>query len=157
MPLFQAFELAKKQGLDIVEVSAVGVPPVCRLMNYGKFRYEQDKKSRAAGKGQKLSLLREIRIRPNIGDHDFEAKARLGKKLVAGGDKLKVTMVFRGREITHPELGLRQLQRMAESLKDVASLDAQPAMDGNRMVIILSPIGAQKVKGGEKVTSDAKT
>jgi len=146
MPLYQAWEVAKKHNLDLVEVAATAVPPVCRLLDYGKYRYEQEKKERELRRSQKISLLREIRLRPKIGDHDFEAKARIAKKLLNGGDKVKVTIMFRGREITHPDIGLRLLQRMIESLKETASIDRQTAMDGRRMIMILSPLATQKSK-----------
>ena len=146
MPLTQALEVARKRNLDLVEVAATAVPPVCRLLDYGKYRYEQVKKEREARKRQKVSLLREIRLRPKIGDHDFEAKAKSGRKLLEGGDKVKVTVLFRGREITHPEIGRKLLQRMSESLKEVASVDGQPMMFGRRMNVVLSPLATQKTK-----------
>jgi len=154
MPLFQAREVAKGQGLDIVEVAPTAVPPVCRLMDYGKFKYEQAKKEREARRSQKIALLREIRLRPKIGDHDFEAKARTARKLLSGGDKVKVTILFRGREITHPELGWKLLQRMAESLKEVAGAEGQPTMEERRMNIVLAPTVTQKAK--PKVKEEVK-
>ncbi|MFC1909612.1 translation initiation factor IF-3, partial [Chloroflexota bacterium] len=111
MLLEQAREVARKQFLDLVEVAPTAEPPVCRLLDYGKFKYEQAKKEHEAKKGQKVSLLREVRLRPKIGNHDFEAKARTAKKLLTSGDKVKVTIMFRGREITHPELGRKLLHR----------------------------------------------
>ena len=149
MPLAQAREVARKKNLDLVEVAANTVPPVCRLLDYGKYKYEQAKKDRQARKSQKVPLLREVRLRPRIDDHDFEAKTRLVGKLLDEGDKVKVSVMFRGREITHPDIGWRLLQRMTESLKEVASLERQPSMDGNRMVMILSPAAAQKVNKGK--------
>jgi len=149
MPIDQAREVARKRNLDLVEVAATSVPPVCRLLDYGKFKYEQAKKEREARKSQKVSLLREVRLRPRIDNHDFEAKTRLVKKLLDDGDKVKVSIMFRGREITHPEMGWRLLQRMTESLRGVASLERQPAMDGTRMVMVLSPAAAQKAKLGK--------
>ena len=151
MPLSQARETARKHNLDLVEVAPTAVPPVCRLLDYGKYKYEQAKKEQEARKNQKVSLLREVRLRPKIGDHDFEAKARIAKKLLANGDKVKVTIMFRGREITHPELGLKLLQRMIESLKDVASLERQPVMEGRRLHIILAPVTTQKAKIREEI------
>jgi translation initiation factor IF-3 len=127
------------------------VPPVCRLLDYGKYKYEQTKKEREARKSQKVLLLREVRLRPRIDDHDFEAKSRSVRKLLGGGSKVRVTVMFRGREITHPEIGLRLLQRMAESLKGAASIERQPLMDGRRMVMILSPAVAQKARIKEEV------
>ena len=146
MPLYQAREVASKRNLDLVEVAATADPPVCRLLDYGKYKYEQAKKERELRKTQKVSALREVRLRPSIGNHDFEAKAKSVSKLLKGGDKVKVTVMFRGREITHPEIGWRLLQKMAESLKEAASLDRQPAMEGRRMSLILAPVVTQKTK-----------
>jgi len=158
MPLFQAREVAVKQNLDLVEVSPTSAPPVCRLMDYGKFKYEQAKKEQQAKKGQKVSLLREVRLRPKIGIHDFEAKARTAKKLLTDGAKVKVTLMFRGRESTHPEVGWKVLQRMVESLSDVASMERQPIMEGRRMNIILAPASSKaKVKVEAKEEQNAKT
>jgi translation initiation factor IF-3 len=158
MPLFQALEVAKRRDLDLVEVAPTATPPVCRLLDYSKYKYEQAKRERELRKSQKVSLLREVRIRPKIGDHDFEAKARSVKKLLDEGDKVRVVIVFRGREITHPDIGRRLLQRMAEMLKDTATVDRQQSVENRRMSIILSPSAAQKAKEGEKKESkDAQT
>ena len=146
MPLSQALETARKQNLDLVEVAATATPPVCRLLDYGKYRYEQVKKEREARRSQKVSLLREVRLRPKIGDHDFEAKARSVRKLLDEGNKVKVTILFRGREVTHPEFGRRLLQRMTDIVKEVASIERQPLMEGRRMNIILSLVATQKTK-----------
>ena len=146
MPLVQAREVARDRNLDLVEVAATAVPPVCRLLDYGKYKYEQAKKEREAKKNQKIAVLREVRLRPKIGAHDFEAKARITKKLLYGGDKVKVTVLFRGREITHPEIGRKLLQRMAETLKDEASVEGRPLMEGRRMNLVLSPVAVQKDK-----------
>ncbi len=148
MPLSQALETARKRSLDLVEVAATAVPPVCRLLDYGKYKFEQAKKDREARRSQKTSLLREVRIRPKIGIHDFEAKAKIAKKLLIGGDKVKVTVMFRGREITHPDIGWKLLQRMSESLKEVASVERQPLLEGKRMHIILSTSQRTKTEGG---------
>jgi translation initiation factor IF-3 len=150
IPLYQALEIAKKRNFDLVEVAPNAVPSVCRLLDYGKYKYEQAKKEREARKSQKVSLLREVRLRPKIGDHDFEAKARLVKKLLTGGDKVKVSVLFRGREVTHPEIGWRLLKRMAESVEEAVAADGQPLMERNRMFIILSTV-AQKNKVKEEI------
>lgn len=159
MPLSQARETARKHNLDLVEVAPTAVPPVCRLLDYGRYKYEQAKKEQEIRKSQKASLLREVRLRPKIGNHDFEAKARTARKLLTDGAKVKTTILFRGREITHPELGWKLLQRMAESLKDVAYLDRQPVIIGKQMNIILTPIATSKEKRREemKETQNAKT
>ena len=155
MPLYQAREVAKNQNLDLVEVAPTATPPVCRLLDYGKYKYEQAKKEREAKKSQRISLLREVRLRPKIGNHDFEFKSRLARKLINDGDKVKVTILFRGREITHPELGVRLLQRMADTLTDVASVEGKPAMEGRRMHVIMTPVTAPKPKS-EKIKEEVK-
>lgn len=159
MPLYQAREVAQKHKLDLVEVAPTATPPVCRLMDYGKYKYLQTKKEREARKSQKLSLLREIRLRPKIGEHDFEAKARKARKLLEEGDKVKVTIMFRGRENTHPELGLRLLERMWQSMKEVSLIEKQPTREGSRLHIILTPQTSHKNKTKEEIEKgqDAKT
>jgi translation initiation factor IF-3 len=149
MLLAEAREIARKSNLDLVEVAPTADPPVCRLLDYGKYKYEQAKRERGDRRSQKISLLREVRLRPKIGDHDFNAKARIGRKLLLGGDKLKVTIMFRGREVTHPELGWKLLQRMAKELEDVSSLERRPVMEGRRMNVILTPASIQKGKAKE--------
>ncbi len=149
MPLIQAHELARKHDLDLVEVAPTATPPVCRLLDYGKFKYEQTKKEHLARRSQKVVLLREVRMRPKIGDHDFQSKARIARKLLADGAKVKVTMMFRGREITHPELGWKLLRRMTETLGDIASLEREAVLYGKRMNIILAPDSA-KIKEKEE-------
>ena len=153
MPLFQAREVAQKLQLDLVEVAPQAVPPVCRIMDYGKYKYLQTKKEREARKSQKLSLLREVRMRPKIGQHDFDAKTRSAKKLLEGGDKVKVTIMFRGRENTHPELGLQLLKRVAEILKEVAAIEKEPTREGARLHLILAPLAVTK-KAREEVKKE---
>jgi len=156
MPLSQAQETARKHDLDLVEVAPAAVPPVCRLLDYGKFKYQQAKKDQGMRKSQKVSQLREIRLRPKIGIHDFEAKSRTARKLLVDGDKVKVTVLFRGREITHPELGHKLLQRMTETLNENASMERQPIIEGKRMNIILTPVTKAKAKEEIKENQDAK-
>lgn len=151
MTLAAARELAKKANLDIVEVAPTSVPPVCRLLDYGKFKYEQQKKEQQARKNQKVTQLREIWLYVKIGIHDFEAKARTARKLLSDGAKVKLTLKFKGREMAHPELGLKVLQRMVESLSDLATLDRQPVVEGRRMNLIVIPIGSKP-----KVKTEAK-
>ena len=144
MPLYQAREVAEKAGLDLVEVAPTAVPPVCRLMDYGKFKYVQTKKEREARKSQKVVLLREVRLRPKIGEHDFDAKTRTAHKLLEDGDKVKVTIMFRGRENTPPELGIKLIQRMAQSLADVSTVEKEPVREGARLHAILAPLPSLK-------------
>ncbi|MCJ7769441.1 MAG: translation initiation factor IF-3 [Dehalococcoidales bacterium] len=158
MLLYQAREVAIKHNLDLVEVAPAAKPPVCRLMDYGKYKYEQTRKEREARKTQKLSLLREVRLRPKIGEHDFISKERSVKRFLEDGDKDKVTIMFRGRENAHPELGLRLLDRVSESFKEVAMVEKQPTRERARLHIILSPQTTQKNKIKEEIKQkqDAK-
>ena len=144
MPLKQALETAAKYNLDLVEVAPTADPPVCRLLDYGKYRYEQEKREREARRNQRVPLLRQVRLRPKIDNHDFDAKVRLVGKLLGEGDKVKVVVIFRGREITHPEIGYRLLQRTLETLKEVASAENQPSLEGRGMSMVLSPVTAKK-------------
>ncbi len=154
MPLEKALQIAREQGLDLVEVAPTSNPPVCRLLDYGKYRYEQTKKERKARKGQRVGLLKEIRIRPRVKDHDLETKIKVARKLLEEGDKVKVFVVFRGREATHPELGVRVLQKVTNDLKDIAALDGSPSSESGRVMgLVLSPILAKikEAKVKEKV------
>ncbi len=148
MPLYKAREVAKERGYDIVEVAPQSVPPVCRLLDYGKFKYEQTKKEREARKRQKAIFLREVRLRPKIGEHDIEFKTRIVRKLIAEGNKVKVSILFRGREITHPELGKELLERVARELEEKATVERAPIMDGRRMIMVLAPAKKLKTAGG---------
>ena len=138
VPLFKALQLARERGLDLVEVAPNAVPPVCRILDYGKFRYEQAKKERDSHKGQRTSQVREVRFRTKIGAFDMNNKARVIQKLLADGDKVKVSVIFRGREITHPEIGANILKKVAEYLKDDAKLEKPPAMEGRNLSMILA-------------------
>jgi len=155
MALSQAQETARKYNLDLVEVAPNAEPPVCRILDYGRFKYQQAKKEQEMKKGQKAALLREVRLRPKIGNHDFEAKARTARKLLGDGAKVKVTIMFRGREITHPELGWKLLQRMMDWLGEAASMERQAILEGKRMNIILVPV-AQKSKPKEEIKEEVK-
>lgn len=148
MPLYKARELAKERGYDIVEVAPQAVPPVCRLLDYGKFKYEQTKKEHEARKRQKSIFLREVRLRPKIGEHDIKFKIRTVKKLIDEGDKVKVSVLFRGREITHPELGKELLERVAKELEGAAIVERAPEMDARRMIMIISPAKQPRVSEG---------
>lgn len=143
MPLFKARELANERGYDIVEVSPQGNPPVCRLLDYGKFKYEQTKKERDGRKRQKSVYLREVRMRPKIGEHDIQFKTRIAKKLIEEGSKVKITILFRGREITHPELGKALLDRVANELQEQTTVERTPVLDGKRMIMVLAPAKQQ--------------
>ena len=139
-PILQALEMARERGLDLVEVAPNANPPVCRVLDYGKFKYEQAKKEREAHKHQKQVTLREVRFKPKIGTHDVDFKTKVVKKLLEGGDKVKVSVMFRGREITHPEIGRELLLRIAGNLKDAALVERQPSMEGRFMNMYLAPV-----------------
>ena len=139
-PILQALEMARDRGLDLVEVAPNANPPVCRVLDYGKFKYEQSKKEREAHKHQKQVVLREVRFKPKIGQHDIDVKKRVVEGLLAGGDKVKVSVMFRGREITHPEIGRELLLGISAKLKDVAIVERQPSMEGRFMNMYLAPV-----------------
>lgn len=154
-PIQQALEMARDRGLDLVEVAPNANPPVCRVLDYGKFKYEQAKKEREAHKHQKQATLREVRFKPKIGTHDVDFKTKVVKKLLEGGDKVKVSVMFRGREITHPEIGRELLLRISGNLKEHAIVERQPSMEGRFMNMYLAPI-PQKSAPKPKVPREPK-
>ncbi len=131
--------MAADKNLDLIEVAPTANPPVCRIMDYGKYKYEQGKKEREAHKKQKPSEVKRIRMRPGIDEHDFQFKLKSALKFLREGDKVKVTVIFRSREITHPEFARRSLQRMAEESQEIATVEKSPSMEGRTMTMILSP------------------
>jgi translation initiation factor IF-3 len=141
---YDALRQAREVGLDLVEVAPAAVPPVCRILDYGKFKYEQARKEREAKRNQKISELKGMRLRPKIDDHDLEFKTRTIAEFLAEGDKVKVTVIFRGREIAHSDLGRRVLDQVVTSLKDVAAVERSPFMEGKTMTVILAPLGGKK-------------
>ncbi len=141
VPISEALRIAQERGLDLVEVAPNARPVVCRLMDYGKFKYEQSKRERLARKRQKTVNIKELKMRPRIEDHDFEVKVRNAHRFLTDGDKVKATIMFRGREIVHADLGKKLLIRLAERLSDVAVVERQPKVEGRNMVMILAPKG----------------
>jgi translation initiation factor IF-3 len=131
--------MAEERGFDLVEVAPNAVPPVCRIMDYGKFRYEQSKKEREARKHQKQVELKEVRLKPKTDDHDIDVKAKHARKFLLGGDKVKFTLRFRGREIFHPDIGLKMLEGMAEDLRDISVIEQRPLMEGRVLSLLLAP------------------
>ena len=131
--------MARERDVDLVEVAATASPPVARLMDFGRYKYEQAKKEREAKKHQVNVQLREVRMKPKIDDHDVDFKTRTAAKLLKQGDKVKVTVMFRGREITHPQIGKALLDRVQASLDDIASLEKDAMLEGRHMTIILAP------------------
>lgn len=134
----QALEMAQEKKLDLVLVSPQANPPVCKIMNYGKYKFEQAKKEKEAKKKQKVVEVKEIRITPNIEEHDFSFKAKNARKFIEDGNKLKVTVKFRGREVNNSELGEQVLNRFIETLSDIANVDKAPKLEGKNMFIMLS-------------------
>lgn len=134
-----AVKVAAEKNLDLVEIAPNANPPVCRIMDYGKYKYEQSKREKEAKKNQKVISVKEVKLRPNIEDHDFMTKAKNASKFLSGGDKVKVTIMFRGREITHPELGQELCERFAEELSSVAKVEKPAKVEGRNMIMILAP------------------
>lgn len=139
VPTDKALSAAKDFGLDLVEVSPGATPPVCKIMDYGRFKYEQDKKLQEAKKKQSTFQVKEIKVRPKTGDHDLDVKLGRIRKFIEKRDKVKVTCMFRGREITLSERGRDLLQRIAEEVQDVALVEQYPKFEGRTMMMILSP------------------
>jgi translation initiation factor IF-3 len=135
----EALEIAARVNLDLVLVAPNAKPPVCRIMDYGKFRFEQQKKEKEARKNQKVINLKEVRLSPTIEEHDFNTKLRNARKFLEKGDKVKASIRFKGRAITHKEIGQRVLDRFSEACKDISTLESRPKMEGRSMFIILTP------------------
>jgi translation initiation factor IF-3 len=134
-----ALRSAQEQGLDLVEVAPMARPPVVKIMDYGKYRFEQAKAARAARKKQHTIQIKEVKYRPGISSHDFEFKTRHVRNFLTEGNKVKLTMMFRGRQVTHPELGREVLKRVYESLEDIAKVEAMPKLEGRNMTMVLAP------------------
>mgnify|MGYP000990055501 FL=1 len=131
--------MAEEKGVDLVEVAPSAKPPVCRMMDYGKFKFEQGKREKESRKKQKIISIKEVKMRPNIEEHDFQTKAKNARKFLTAGDKLKFTIMFRGRQITHPELGEKLCLKLAQELSDISAIEKQPKVEGRNMVMILVP------------------
>ena len=135
----EAIEQAAEVGLDLVEVSPNADPPVCKFLDVGKFRYEAQKKANAQRKTQKTQEIKEIKMRPNIDDHDYDVKMRNVNRFIEDGDKVKVTLRFRGRELSHQQLGMNLLRRVQDDTAEIAKVEAYPRMEGRQMLMVLSP------------------
>lgn len=135
----EAMKIAHERELDLVEIAPNAKPPVCKLMDYGKYRFEQLKREKEAKKNQRVVSIKEVKLRINIEAHDFEVKAKNAEKFLAGKDKVKVTIMFRGREISHPELGVEVCERFAERLAEVATVEKPAKAEGRNMIMILAP------------------
>ena len=140
LPIERALEIAEEKGLDLVEVAPNARPPVCRIMDYGKFRYEEQRKAREARKKQHHVQLKEVKMRPGIEDHDFDFKLRHARRFLEEGNKVKVTMMFRGRQMAHPELGREVLDRLSQELSEQGKVESHPSMEGRSMTMVLAPL-----------------
>lgn len=147
----EALRIAEEHGLDLVEVAPQGNPPVCRIMDYGKYRYEIEQKQKRARKHQTLTVVKEIKMRPKIEEHDYEVKKRHAIKFLEHRAKVKVTMMFRGREITHADIGEGILQRLIEDVKDYGMVESAPKKDGRNIIMVLAPV---PVKATTRATSE---
>jgi translation initiation factor IF-3 len=135
----EALAMAAQAGLDLVEIAPNADPPVCKILDYGKFKYEEQKKKNEARKKQKVIEVKEIKLRPSIDDHDYEVKMRSMNKFIEEGDKVKVTMRFRGRELAHQELGMNVLMRVRGDLEEIAKVEQMPRMEGRQMTMVVAP------------------
>ena len=153
VPLPKALQIAYERGLDLVQVASTVAPPVCRILDYGKYKYEQTKKERKAKRSQRVGLLKEVRLRPKIEEHDLQAKIKTTKKLLEEGNKVRLVLRFRGREIIYPELGWNVLRKVTEASKEVAVV-SNSVSEGNNIALVLSPVSQKKSK---ETKADAKT
>jgi len=143
MPVRQALELAYQKGLDLVEVAPNADPPVCRIIDFGKFIYERARREREARKAQKTTDVKEIRLRPKTSEHDLSYKMRDARRFLERGDKVRLRVIFRGREIAHMDIAREILMRLAEELKDVGVVEQHPSLDGRTMALVLAPSKAR--------------
>ena len=139
MPTSSALEAAEEAGLDLVEIVPNADPPVCKILDYGKFKFQEQKKKNEARKRQKVQEIKEIKLRPNIDTHDYEVKQRSMVRFFEEGDKVKVTLRFRGREMAHMQLGMQVLQRVKGELGDTIKVESEPRLEGRQMVMVLAP------------------
>ena len=155
MPPPQALAIAKQKGLDLVEISPTANPPVCRIMDFGTYQYQEQKRSREAKKHQKVIEVKEIKFRPKVDEHDYDFKKKHIERFLADGDKVKATIFFRGREMAHPEIGRRILERLLNELADVAMAETMPRQEGNQMHVILAQKAGRKSAPKPKAVPDA--
>ena len=140
MPLKKAIELAKQESLDLIEISPNANPPVCKIMDMGKFKYDAQKKANLAKKKQKIIALKEIKMRPVTETHDYEFKVKNAKKFIAKGDKVKFTIRFKGRELQHSHLGNKLMSKIKEDMKDIGKVELHPKFDGKQMIMVIQPL-----------------
>jgi translation initiation factor IF-3 len=155
LEIAKALAYARERDLDLVEVAADARPPVCRVLDYSKYKYEQEQKAKAARKHQKQVNVREIKLRPKIADNDYETKKNHVVRFLSGDDRVKVTIMFRGREQTHPERGVALLMRLAEDVADLGVIDQRPIQDGRNMTMLLSPVPKKVAEDAAEDTAEA--
>jgi len=153
VPLQKALQIAYERGFDLVQVASTVSPPVCRILDYGKYKYEQTKKERKAKRGQRVGLLKEVRLRPKIEEHDLQAKIKTTKKLLEEGNKVRLVLRFRGREVIYPELGWKVLRKVAEASQEIAVVSSS-VNDAMSIALVLSPVSQKKSK---ETSTDAET
>ncbi len=144
MPTRDALQIALDKGYDLVEVAPTAQPPVCRIMDYGRYKYEQAKRDREARRNQHVVNIKELKMRPRIDEHDFEVKVRSGERFLKDGDKVKCTIMFRGREIVHSQLGREVLAQLAERLQEFGQVESEPRLEGRNMTMVMAPRNVQK-------------
>jgi translation initiation factor IF-3 len=142
--------LAEEAGLDLVEISPNATPPVAKIMDFGKYKYEQDVRRKESRRKTSNVVIKEMKFRPKIDEHDYSTKTKHVERFLNEGSKVKITIMFRGREMAHPELGKKILDRIAEQVKDVGNVEAAPRVDGRNMLMVLAPVKKQEVKSGSK-------
>ncbi len=152
----EALKIAEEKELDLVKISPMAKPPVCKIMDYGKFRFEQAKREKEAKKNQRVMEVKEIRMSPSIGENDLQTKLKAALKFLADGDRVKVSIRFRGREMAHTNLGEQILRDFADKCSELANLDKQPKLEGRNMSMFLSPKSAQAVKKAQKEAAKKK-
>lgn len=153
LALHEALARAEEEGLDLVEISAGSNPPVCKIINYGKFRYDQTKREKESKKAQHQVKVKEIKVKPNIDIHDLETKIRHAKDFISKGDKVKVSCMFRGREMAHPEIGEKLLRKFCEDMEEIAMVESPAKLFGRMLIVVLAPGGKKKKEGGKLDTT----
>ena len=139
VPFFDALKIAEDAGLDLVEIAPNSVPPVCKVLDYGRFKFLEQKKAAEARKKQKTVEVKEIKLRPGIDDHDYGVKMKAVRRFFEEGDKVKITLRFRGREMAHQDIGLKLLERVKAEMADVSKVEAEPALEGRQMIMVMAP------------------
>jgi translation initiation factor IF-3 len=155
VPIGEAMRMAQEQDLDLVEVAPMARPPVCKIMDYGKFKYEEALRAKEARKKQSLTIIKEIKLRPKIDPHDYGTKKGHVERFLKAGDKVKVTIMFRGREQSRPELGYRLLQRLADDVTDLGLVESAPKQDGRNMIMVLAPHKKRMPVGAAELAPEA--